>query len=93
MPKTPRNRIRTWADGFGNWHAHITLGLPIAHADLAGQLSKLRASARRAIRRELLARDALGNGYRIKLYQSAESQAGHREARLHLGIDFAERRA
>lgn len=52
----PRNKIVTWADGFGLWYARVELGVK-APSDLLNPAS-LRTVARRAIRREIQARQA-----------------------------------
>jgi len=61
----PRNKIETFSDGFGVWYAEVTIGYP-APSDMINSDS-LRASARRAIRREVEARQNVGAGYRFRL--------------------------
>lgn len=59
--ETPR--VITWADGFGNWHAHVTM-----HYGEAGQAMREAATlARRAITAELRGRGVLGAGYRVRV--------------------------
>lgn len=52
----PRNKIVAWADGFGLWYARVELAVKAPSDGLNGD--SLRSSARRAIRRELQARQA-----------------------------------
>lgn len=61
----PRNKIHTYADGFGVWYAEVTIGYP-APSDAINSDS-IRASARRAIRREVEARGHVGAGYQFRL--------------------------
>lgn len=45
--------VTTWADGFGRWHARVDLP-GIGYGDyLNSQIDRIRAKARRAIRREI----------------------------------------
>jgi hypothetical protein len=55
-PVTPPETVRTWADGFGTWHAVVERagGFPDS------EMTRVRNRARRAIRRELAARQAPG---------------------------------
>lgn len=62
-----RNKVSTWADGFGIWHA--TVHLAIATPSDTLRYDSVRSVARRAIRRELewrAPREGLG-GYRVKI--------------------------
>lgn len=52
--------VNTWADGFGRWHASIIFGEPYGPAYLESQVDRIRAKARRAIRREIAARQGPG---------------------------------
>jgi hypothetical protein len=70
-----RNTITTYADGFGVWHARVTLGYPAPCDALDG--NSLRGAARRAIRRELEARAPRGGlqGYRLRV-EVAQNELG-----------------
>lgn len=51
--------VTTWADGFGTWHARVNFsGIGYGPAYLDQHIDRIRAKARRAIRREILARQA-----------------------------------
>lgn len=51
--------VATWADGHGAWHARVTFpGRGYGPAHLDQHIDRIRAKARRAIRREILAREA-----------------------------------
>lgn len=51
--------VTTWADGFGRWHARVNFGgIGYGPAYLDQHIGRIRARARRAIRRELLARES-----------------------------------
>lgn len=83
-----KNRIVTYADGFGNWHATVHLATPKPLE--AVNEGSVRAVARRAIRRELEARApraGLG-GYRVKI--EVEKSVYGSENRL-CSITFRER--
>lgn len=64
--------MTTWADGFGIWHARVPL------------TPDSRNVAQRAIRRELEARGALGEGYRVRVRQVADA------ARVRGTVTYAE---
>lgn len=49
--------VNTYADGYGRWHSTVTLDGGYGPAYLDERWSALRQKARRAIRREILARD------------------------------------
>ncbi len=50
-------RVHTWADSFGVWHARVEFpGAGYGPTHLEGQITRIRAKARRAIRREVAAR-------------------------------------
>lgn len=57
-----RPQVRTWADGFGLWHARVQVP---EGSSVSGDYDKLRRAALRAIRRELTDRDECGPGYRL----------------------------
>lgn len=49
--------VTTWANGFGRWHARVSFPAPGYGPDhLDRHAARIRAKARRAIRRELAAR-------------------------------------
>lgn len=51
-------RVKVWADGFGRWHAEVSFPSPgYGPHHLDQHWSRIRAKARRAIRREILARE------------------------------------
>jgi hypothetical protein len=53
-----KERVSTWADAFGVWHATVAFPLPgYGPTQLAREWSRIRAKARRAIRSEILARE------------------------------------
>lgn len=55
--RKPSETVTTWADGFGIWHARVTFPSPGYGPDhLAANIDRIRAKARRAIRREILER-------------------------------------
>lgn len=60
-----RNEITTYADGYGIWHAKVSLGIK-APSDMLNS-DNLRRVARRAIRREVEARSKVGKGYEFRL--------------------------
>lgn len=60
-----RNRVETWSDGFGNWYA--TVHLAIATPSDTLPIDSVRRVARRAIRREVEARQNVGEGYRFRI--------------------------
>lgn len=53
---TSYGAVKTWADGFGRWYASVP-----------GDCADPRRRARDAIRRELEARDAIGNGVPVRV--------------------------
>lgn len=54
-----RETVHTWADGFGVWHARVSFPSPgYGPSYLAERMAGIRARARRAIRAEILAREA-----------------------------------
>lgn len=60
-----RNKVTTWADGYGVWHAKVTLAIATPSDTL--KIDNVRRVARRAIKRELEARQIVGEGYRFKI--------------------------
>jgi len=62
-----KNRIETWADGFGVWHAKVHLAIATPSDGL--NIDNVRRVARRAIKRELMARQSLESlyGYKTKI--------------------------
>lgn len=60
LPSRPaaRERVHTWANGFGTWHARVTFPIPgYGPQFLAMETDRIRNKARRAIRREIVARE------------------------------------
>lgn len=65
-PTRTNETVETWADGFGIWHARINfLDHGYGPQFLDGQVDRLRAKARRAIRREVIAREGYHPDMRI----------------------------
>jgi hypothetical protein len=60
-----RNKVTTWADGFGVWHAKVHLAIATPSDTLP--IDSVRRVARRAIRREVEARQIVGQGYRFNI--------------------------
>lgn len=53
-----REAVTAWADGFGVWHARVSFPYPgYGNTYLDANIDRIRAKARRAIRREILARE------------------------------------
>lgn len=51
--------VTTWADGFGSWHARVDFPYPgYGNVYMDENIDRIHAKARRAIRREILAREA-----------------------------------
>ncbi|WP_372663612.1 hypothetical protein [Amycolatopsis kentuckyensis] len=65
--------MTTWADGYGRWYARVNFPGGYGPSHLNGEVDRIRAKARRAIRRELAERGALGPGWqcRVVLVESA----------------------
>ena len=85
------DKVTTHADGFGNWHAVIECR--DGGYGNAGQWAidrhwdRLRAMARRAIRRELVARGDIGEGYRLRIQLVEHKQFGTGQS---YRLEFAE---
>lgn len=80
--------VTTWCDGFGVWHARVNLP-GIGYGDYLGsQWDRIRAKARRAIRRELMARGELMAGYAVRIQVVASHQ--HPGALTTTSVTFAE---
>ena len=62
-----KNKVETWADGYGVWHAKVTLAIATPSDTL--NIDNVRRVARRAIKRELMARQSLESlyGYKTKI--------------------------
>ena len=62
-----KNKVVTWADGFGVWHARVELAIATPSDSL--NIDNVRRVARRAIKRELMARQSLESlyGYKTKI--------------------------
>ena len=58
--KVTDERVVTWADSFGTWHAKILFTENVDASFLSQHSDRIRTKARRAIRAELLARQAPG---------------------------------
>ncbi|KOV84748.1 hypothetical protein [Nocardia sp. NRRL S-836] len=59
--------VSTWADDFGRWHALVRFAEPLGRDALERNADRVRRRARRAIRRELAARDAVGPGWQCRV--------------------------
>lgn len=58
--------VDTWANGFGVWHARVNFIEPgYGPQYLDSHIDRIRAKARRAIRRELLSRGAISRDWRV----------------------------
>lgn len=77
-------KTHVWADGFGRWHARIVFPRPGYTADeLARHSPRLAAKARRAIRRELSARDLRPeHGHRVRVLSHQDHPASDGRIRL-----------
>jgi len=81
--------VHTWADAFGAWHARITFPAPgYGPAHLRGEIRRIRAKARRAIRREILARERGPIRVRIEVTANDENSQGQMQS-----ITFGERKS
>lgn len=81
-------RVTVWADGFGQWHAKVTFPDDgYGPAFLAANIGRIRAKARRAIRREIAARQGPGR-FTVRVFVKA-NQLDHMNV-MH-SITFAER--
>jgi hypothetical protein len=56
-----KNRVHTWADGFGRWYASVP-----------GDVANPRRTARDAIRRELEERGEIHAGFRVCLEEAPD---------------------
>ena len=63
--KMMKNKIETWADGFGVWHAKVTLAIVTPSDTLP--IDNVRRVARRAIKRELVPRGECSSDYRVEI--------------------------
>lgn len=60
--------VTTWADGTGRWHARVQFPEPgYGRKKVEREADRVRARARRAIRRELAAREKLSPGWRCRV--------------------------
>lgn len=60
--------VTTWTDGSGRWHARVNFPAPGYNGDTINTNAKrIRARARRTIRRELMERQNLRPGYRLQI--------------------------
>lgn len=59
-----KTKVHTWADGFGRWHARVTVGPTAARR------------AREAIRKEIVARGECGPGWRCRIELEGLGGAG-----------------
>jgi hypothetical protein len=60
-----RNKVTTWADGFGVWHAKVTLAIATPSDTLP--IDSVRRVARRAIRREIELRMYKGTPFPLRI--------------------------
>lgn len=63
--KKMKNKVTTWSDGFAVWYARVDLAIATPSDTL--NIDNVRRVARRAIRREVEARQIVGKGYRFKI--------------------------
>ncbi len=60
--------VTTYADGFGRWHARVQFPEPgYGPQYLDANIDRIRAKARRAIRREMLAREFVGHDLVVRV--------------------------
>lgn len=60
--------VTTWANAFGRWHARVDFPAPgYGPGYLDGHVDRIRAKARRAIRREIGQREQLPRNYRVSV--------------------------
>ena len=86
---TETEMVATWADAHGRWHAKITLpGLGYGPSYLESRWDSIRRKARRAIRREIMARQSVGNGWRCRI-EVVDGRLSHLNTAL--SFTFAER--
>jgi nucleotide-binding universal stress UspA family protein len=81
-----RNTITTWANGYGIWHAKVTLGVATPSDTLNS--ASVRAVARRAIKREIEARQHKGSPWPLRIEVVANELGA--DNRLY-SITYAER--
>jgi hypothetical protein len=60
-----RNKVTTWADGFGRWYARVDLAVATPSDTLP--IDSVRRVARRAIRREIEARMYKGTPFPLRI--------------------------
>ena len=78
--------VTTWANGFGVWHARLDLA-PMSPDELLRNLVRIRARARKAIRREIAARQG-NQTFRVRVYV-ADNRLDH--LNVMRSITYAER--
>jgi hypothetical protein len=79
--------VSTWADGFGRWHARVTFPEPgYGPQYLDASIARIRAKARRAIIREVLARESVDYRCRVEVVEHDQDSLN----RMH-SITYAER--
>lgn len=66
-----RNKTTIWADGYGIWHAKVTIGRPAPSDDI--NIGYIRSTVRRMIRRAIDARQSqsIMGKYRLRLIVEA----------------------
>jgi hypothetical protein len=72
---TQAETVTTWANGYGIWHARVNFPAN-GYTDeyLANHGRRIRAKARRAIRREIEARGDVGPGWRCQVVTAQDSR-------------------
>lgn len=96
-PHPTRRSVATWADGFGVWHARVIFpqhgyGNTGEH-DLDRHWDSIRQLARRAIRREIVAREATHADLTLKGLRVAievEAQGIHASSNIWYSVTFKE---
>jgi len=65
--------VKVWANGYRRWHVRVTFPAPgYGPSHLAGEIDRIRAKARRAIRRAVIERGESGPGWvcRVEVAES-----------------------
>jgi hypothetical protein len=67
--------VKVYANGFGRWHARVTFPAPgYGPSHLDGEIDRIRARARRAIRRAVTERGESGPGWVCRVEVAATDQ-------------------
>lgn len=85
--------VHTWADAFGIWHARVTFPGGYGPSHLGANIDRIRAKARRAIRREIVEREGKWHDPNLRGYRCAVHVVANDLDHMNLmhSITFAER--